>query len=61
MRTWDELGVGKGVPEGERLGPGGRVGSSDRSCALCTEAEMGGKKGEKSEGGRLREVGGSKW
>lgn len=61
MRTWDELGVGKGVLEGVRLGPGSRVESSERSCILCTDAAMGGKEGEKSEGGRLREVGGSKW
>lgn len=61
MRTWDELGVGKGVPEGVLLGSGSRVESSERSGMLCEDAAMGGKEVEKTEGGRLREVGGSKW
>lgn len=61
MPTWDELGVGNGVPVGERLEPGSRVESSERFCILCTEAAMGGKEGEKREGGRLTDEGGSKW
>lgn len=58
MRTWDELGVGRGVPEGLRLGPGRRDESSERSWA---EAAIGGKEGEKNEGGGLREEGGMRW
>lgn len=48
MRVWDELGVGRGDPEGVRLGPGDQV----ESCDCVWEAAIGGKEGENMDGGR---------
>ena len=49
MRVWDELGVGRGDPEGVRLGPGAQVESCD---CVWREAAIGGKEGENRDGGR---------
>lgn len=50
MRVWDELGVGRGDPEGVRLGPGAQVESCD---CVWKEAAIGGNEGENMDGGRL--------
>ena len=50
MRVWDESGVGRGDPEGVRLGPGAQLESCDR---VWREAAMGGNEGENRDGGRL--------
>ncbi len=50
MRVWEELGVGRGEPEGERLGTATGTGTGSE--------DIGGKDGEKTEEGR---VGGSRW
>jgi hypothetical protein len=49
MRVWDEFGVGRGDPEGVRLGPGAQFESCD---CVWKEAAIGGKEGENKEGGR---------
>jgi len=53
-RVCEELGVGKGEFEGVLLGPGMRVASSERSCNA--ELAIGGKEGEKTEGGRVADL-----
>ena len=49
MRVWDEFGVGRGDPEGVRLGPGPQAESCD---CVWEEATMGGNEGENMDGGR---------
>jgi hypothetical protein len=49
MRVWDELGVGRGDPEGVRLGPGAHVESCD---CVWKEAAIGGNEEENMDGGR---------
>jgi len=49
MRVWDELGVGRGDPEGVRLGPGAQVESCD---CVWKEGAIGGKEGENTDEGR---------
>jgi len=49
IRVWDELGVGRGDPEGVRLGPGAQVESCD---CVWREATIGGKEEENMDGGR---------
>ena len=57
MRIWDEEGVGKGEPEGVLLGPAIRDGSWPRSGA----DDIGGKDGEKTDGGLPSLEGGRRW
>lgn len=57
MRICDEVGVGRGDPEGVLLGPAIRAGSWPRSGADA----MGGKDGEKTDGGLPSLVGASRW
>ena len=54
MRICDDEGVGKGEPDGVLLGPAIR----DGSCARSGADAIGGKEGEKTEGGRPAFVGG---
>ena len=54
MRICDDEGVGKGEPDGVLLGPAIR----DGSCARSGADAIGGKEGEKTEGGRPSFVGG---
>ncbi len=56
IRVCEDVGVGRGVPEGVRLGPGNLF-----SWGLSAVAAMGGKEGEKTEGGRLSAEGGARW
>ena len=48
-RVCDELGVGSGEPDGVRLGPAMR---ESRECSGIDVVPIGGKEGEKIEGGR---------
>lgn len=56
IRVCEELGVGRGDPEGVRLGPGSLF-----SSGLSAVAAIGGKDGENTDGGRFSSEAGPRW